>query len=182
MLHLFFAVLVLFSLAFSEESLIVKSKIIKQEYNREELSRIKARLAEVEKNQKYIMESLSQSHKTHTQHTSISPEIQDKIDRLLDTQTKIYAKLEELERYTKKQLLIQTMIQFVIFSIFFVFMVLLYKYKKDTASIETKIDDKSSKIDVNKKETLKFLMEKAKDNPRIAEAVKSILEEKKGSK
>lgn len=180
MLPLIFAVFILFSFSFGEESLVVESKIIKQEYNREELNKIKARLAEVEKNQKYILDSLSQNQKNQLKYSQISPELEGKINQLLDTQAKIYAKLEELEKYTKKQLFIQTVIQFVIFTIFFVFIIL--KYKKDTASIETKIDDMSSKIEVNKKETLKLLMEKAKDDPRIAEAVKNILEGEKGSK
>lgn len=182
MLGLLFIFFALFSFSYGEEGIVVESKIIKQEYNREEINKIKARLAEVEKNQKYILDTLSQSQKTQPQYSHISTEIQEKVNKLLENQMKIYTKLEELEKYTRRQLLIQTMIQLVIFSIFFVFMILLYKYKKDTTSIETKIDDVSSKIEANKRETLKLLMEKAKDDPKIAEAVKNIIEEERGAK
>lgn len=163
----------------AEESLIVESKIIKQEYNREEINRIKLRLAEIEKNQKYILETLSQGNykKSYGQPNHDLGGIEEKLDQIIQSQQKIYTNLEALEKYTKKQLFLQTMIQFVIFAIFFVFMILIYRYKKETNIIETKIDNVSTQIETNKKETIKILMEKAKEDPRIAEAVKSIIEE-----
>lgn len=182
MLRLFFVFMLVFYFSYGEEGLVVESKIIKQEYNKEELNRIKSRLAEIEKNQKYILETLSHNQKSQPYPYQTSSQLEQKIEDLAKMQNQIYAKLSSLERYTKKQLFIQTLIQFIIFAIFFIFIFLLYRYKKDTTTIENKIDDVSSKIDTNKKETIKILMEKAKEDPKIAAALKSLIDEEKSPK
>ncbi|MEJ5173648.1 MAG: viral A-type inclusion protein, partial [Hydrogenothermaceae bacterium] len=92
------------------------------------------------------------------------------------------SKIDKLEKYIRKQILLQNIIQFIIFAIFFVFMILLSKYKKETTKIEDKIDDVSTKIEENKKETIRLLIEKAKDDPKLTLALKNILEEKQSEK
>ncbi|MEJ5173443.1 MAG: hypothetical protein WHT47_06985, partial [Hydrogenothermaceae bacterium] len=51
--------------SFAEEGLVVESKIVKQEFNKEEINRLKLRLSEIEKNQKYILETISQKNYTN---------------------------------------------------------------------------------------------------------------------
>lgn len=166
----FFIFFIVFVTSRGEEGLVVESKIIKQEMNREEISRLKLKIAELEKNQKYILDSLSQRKGSNS---PSSMDIDGKLDQIILYQKDIASKLDRMEKDTKIYLLLQNIFQFLIFGIFFVFMIFLYKYKKD---------DVSSKIEDNKRETLKLLMEKAKDDPRLALAVKNLIEEEKGER
>lgn len=178
MVRIFIFFLFFFGELYAEENLIVEPKIIKQEFNKEEINRIKIRLSEIEKNQKYILDTLAQKESK----VQYQPQNLDKkLDQIILSQAEIQAKLAQIERDIKRQLLLQNMIQFVIFSIFIVFMLLLYRYKKETTAIGTKIDDMSSKIEENKKETIKLLIEKAKDDPKIAMALKNLLDEEKSN-
>ncbi|MCX7737863.1 MAG: hypothetical protein N2Z80_00375 [Hydrogenothermaceae bacterium] len=158
---------------------MVESKIIKQEMNREEINRLKLKISELEKNQKYILDFLSQGKESNSQS---SMDIECKLDQIILYQKDIESKLDKMEKDTKRYLLPQSIIQFLILDIFFVLMILLYKYKRGATVIENKIYDVSSKMEDNKRETLKLLMEKAKDDPRLALAVKNFIEEEKGGK
>lgn len=172
----FLIVLLISCILYAEENLVVEPKIIKQEYNKEEINKIKVRLYEIEKSQKYILDSLAQ--KESQMQYPYSESLDKKIDQIISSQRDIQTSLDKIEKDIKRQLLFQNLIQFVIFGIFFFFVFLLYKYKKETNVIETKIDSISSKIDSDKKDTVKFLVEKAKDNPNLAMAIKKLLDEK----
>lgn len=167
-----------------KEYLITEHPIRREiDKNKEEISKIKTKLAEIEKNQKYILDTLVQKEiqGTGTQQYSNYNNLDKKLGQIILSQAEIQAKLAQMERDIKRQLLLQNMIQFVMFSIFIVFMLLLYRYKKETTAIGTKIDDMSSKIEENKKETIRLLIEKAKDDPKIAMAVKNLLDDEKKS-
>lgn len=164
----------------AEEGFVVESKIVKQEFNKEEINRLKLRLSEIEKNQKYILETISQ--KNYTSKAEFPTDINQKLDMMIQNQKDLNSKIDNLEKYIRKQILLQNIIQFIIFAIFLVFMILLSKHKKEATKIEDKIDDVSTKIEENKKETIRLLIEKAKDDPKLTLALKSILEEKQSEK
>ncbi|MEZ0323922.1 MAG: hypothetical protein ABWJ98_06420 [Hydrogenothermaceae bacterium] len=166
--------------SFGEEGLVVESRIVKQEVSREEINRLKLRLSEIEKNQKYILETLSQGH--HSTKVDIPKDINQKLDLIIQNQKDLNLKVDDLEKQISKQLLLQNIMQYTIFAIFLVFMILLAKYKKEAMKIEGKIDNISNEIEENKRETIKFLLERVKDDPKLATALKNILEEYKQEK
>lgn len=175
MIRIFLVIFIFLFLQFSygEEDSTVEQKVVDQSIEEKEIGKLKYRITELEKNQKNILKNLTEKKGQDLNNSFL----EEKLNESLRYQKQLSKQIYDLEREIRFRLFLQNVIQFVIFGIFFIFMILLYRYKKERSSIESEIDDVFSKIDDSRRETIRLLIEKSKEDPRLASALKTIIEE-----
>lgn len=165
------------------EQTVVEPKIIEYKGVKEEqLRKVEGQVYSLAEKQKILEEKLRQLEKIK----NISP--QDKqileilvsdIQEIKQNQENLNKQVKELYNYVNKSLFLQNIIQLVIFSIFIVFMSLLYKYKKETGREIKEVNEKVEKfVEKDESEIIMNLTERAKEDPKAAEILKAYIKSK----
>ena len=183
-LKIFFIVLSLFTFVKAEQTTILEPKIIEYKGVKEErIRKIEGQIYSLYQKQKNLEDKISQIENlknisTDKQHSSSLlanlEDIKQNLEEIKKNQESINKEIKDFRADVHKVLLIQNLIQFIIFAIFTIMMYLLYKYKKaETSQIEEK--EKIPQENQSDSDIIKALTEKAKEDPKVAEVLKAYL-------
>lgn len=180
----FLIVLLIFTTQGFSEQMIVEPKVIEYKGVKEEqLKKVEDQVQRLYQKQKSLEEKLSQIENIKglsQKDKEILQLLMSDIEEIKQNQRTLDNKLEKLYNYTNKALLLQNIIQFVIFSIFIVFMYILYKYKKDTNQEIKEFNEEIEKLaEKDESEIIMNLTEKAKEDPKAAAILKAYLDSRR---
>lgn len=180
----FLIVLLIFTTQGFSEQMIVEPKVIEYKGVKEEqLKKVEDQVQRLYQKQKSLEEKLSQIENIKglsQKDKEILQLLMSDIEEIKQNQRTLDNKLEKLYNYTNKALLLQNIIQLVIFSIFIVFMYILYKYKKDTNQEIKEFNEKIEKLaEKDESEIIMNLTEKVKEDPKAAAILKAYLDSRR---